>query len=204
MKLLLFDFDGTIVDSLRVAFKAYNSIAKSYGIKEFKNEKDFSRLYDKNIYESFIEQGVPRERINDFMIDLRNAFFDKGYSALLFPGIKEAIESLATKNKVIIITSNLSPAVRKLLSDAGLSGISDVLGGDQGRSKVEKIKNVMNRYPEVDIYYIGDTVGDVLEGKKAGVKTVAVTWGYHGKAKLKRAKPDYIADRAEELVKILN
>lgn len=202
-KILLFDFDGTIIDSLDVAHKAYNSIANKYRLKKFKNKKSFAKLYDKNIYESFVEHGLLKEDMEKFMIDLRKSFFDNGYNAKLFPGIRKALELLVKNNKIIIITSNLSDVVDRLLNDAKINFISEVIGGDKSKSKVEKIESVKIKYLNKEIYYIGDTFGDVLESKEAGIKTIAVTWGYHSKTKLKKAKPDYIVDNAEELVEIL-
>ncbi len=204
MNVLLFDFDGTIVDSLKVAHKAYNAVAKQYKLKKIVHEKDFSALYDQNIYQSFLKQGVPQEKIGKFMLDLRNAFFNNGYRADIFPGVRKTFALLAKDNLIFIVTSNLSPAVKKLLNDAKLSGVTEILGGDHGKSKVKKIEYIKPLYPEATIYYIGDTVGDIVEGKQAGVKTVAVTWGYHSKAKLQKAEPDYIVDKPKELVEILN
>jgi len=53
-----------------------------------------------------------------------------------------------------------------------------------------------------DIYYIGDTTGDIKEGKEAGVKTVGVTWGWHSKALLAASRPDYLFDTPEDLLQL--
>ncbi len=51
-------------------------------------------------------------------------------------------------------------------------------------------------------YYIGDTAGDVREAKQAGVKAVAVTWGWHSRETLEAAGPDFIVQEPEDLLKI--
>jgi phosphoglycolate phosphatase len=69
-------------------------------------------------------------------------------------------------------------------------------------SKKEKILYAIKKYQVApqDIYYIGDTTGDIKEGKEAGVKTVGVTWGWHSKEKMASAKPDYLFDTPQELL----
>ena len=52
-------------------------------------------------------------------------------------------------------------------------------------------------------FFITDTVGDIKIARKSGLRTIAVTWGFHGKIVLKKAKPDYIVSTFNELSKIL-
>lgn len=72
-------------------------------------------------------------------------------------------------------------------------------------SKVEKIRHITERsgMQGNGTFYIGDTVGDILEAKQAGVKTVAVTWGWHTKEQLSVANPDSLIDSPEELLEII-
>jgi phosphoglycolate phosphatase len=51
-------------------------------------------------------------------------------------------------------------------------------------------------------FYIGDTTGDILEAREAGVQTVAVTWGWHSREKLVAVHPDFLVDRPEELLRM--
>lgn len=53
------------------------------------------------------------------------------------------------------------------------------------------------------IIFIGDTAGDISEGKQAGVETIGVSWGYNTKEQISDAKPDFIADTVEELGELL-
>ncbi len=61
---------------------------------------------------------------------------------------------------------------------------------------LEKYKTI----PE-NAVFITDTVGDVLEARKCGVKAIAVTWGFHGEATLQKAKPAKIVSTSEDLLK---
>lgn len=197
----MFDYDGTIVDTLDVAYKAYNTIASGYNLSSMKSKRDFVKLYENNFYSSLLNLGINEEDIQKFNRKLRDMFLKCGYSSKLFPGMKRAVNKLAEKNMVVVITSNITSTIQKSVKKAGLN-IHEILGGDKEPSKVKKILFVKERHPNAEIYYIGDTKGDILEGREAGVKTIGVTWGYHSKKILKRAKPDFIVDKSEELLEI--
>jgi len=200
-KILLFDFDGTIVDSIDVALEAYNAIAYDYSLPKMQDKKAFVKLYDDNFYSSLMKLGLLREKIQDFTRELREWFLKCGYGAKLFSGMKEVVNKLAEKNQLIVITSNIGFTVKGLIKEAGLN-IEEVLGGDKETSKMKKILSVKKRFPDAELYYIGDTKGDVLEGQRAGVKTIAVSWGYHAREELEKVEPDFIVNKPEELLNI--
>jgi phosphoglycolate phosphatase len=79
----------------------------------------------------------------------------------------------------------------------------DVLGADFNFSKVEKILYAKGHYgmDARHTAYICDTAGDIREAREAGVKTVAVTWGWHPRERLERARPDAIVERPEDLLR---
>jgi len=86
-----------------------------------------------------------------------------------------------------------------MLAEAGLNPTPPVLGAEQARSKVEKIQTIAARHPNAEIYYVGDTRGDILEARQAGAKAVGAAWGWHGADRLRQANPDFIAESLEEL-----
>lgn len=202
MRILLFDYDGTIIDSTKAVHDAFNKAAEKYELKPAVNYYDFIKLYDKNVYESIVEMGLPRSRLREFFDEWRKPFLSVNGKVKLFDGIKEVIHELSKKDYIIIITSNSKKVIEISLERFKLSGIREIMGGDEEMSKVEKIEKIKNRFKGHDIYYIGDTKGDILEAKKAKVKAVAVSWGVHPRKRLQGAKPDFIADKPEVLLKI--
>ena len=113
------------------------------------------------------------------------------------------LENLSKNNIVIIITSNLTNVVKESLKLKNINYFEEVIGADKETSKVKKIESIKLRYKDNDYFYIGDTKGDIIEGRKAGVKTIAVTWGWHSEEKLKEENPDFIVHTPEELVNLL-
>ena len=70
-------------------------------------------------------------------------------------------------------------------------------------SPEEKIEKIKDKYPNKNYYYICDTQGDIIEGNQAKIKTIAVTWGWHSKKKLRKVKPDYFVDSPNDLTNFL-
>ena len=119
----------------------------------------------------------------------------------LFPEMAEVIDRLGAANPVVVITSSRTADVEAILSEHGVSGVAEVIGGDVEPSKTRKIRAVRERFGEsLPAWYVCDTVGDVHEARDAGAVTVGVTWGWHGEERLLSAGPDLIARRPGDLL----
>ena len=199
--IFVFDFDGVIADSLHVVVPAYNKIASSFDLNPVASKEEFTELFNGNLYDGLQEWGLTEERLESFLQELSDRILDNIEDIPLFDHMDRILERLTHQgHEVLIITSNTSRIINRFLQYYGVKEIKEVLGVEYGRSKVEKINKVKQRYSEETIYYIGDTVGDIVEGKKAGVKTVVVTWGFHARNKLEENTPDHILDEPEELL----
>lgn len=201
-KVLLFDYDGTIVDSSELVLDSYNQIAEKYGLSEIDSNGEFVSLYDENVFNSLMKKGLPASRVSEFFADWRKPYFTNHASLKAFPKMKEIIKELSKHAEIYIITSNSTDAIEKSIENLNIKGIRKVIGGDVERSKVQKIKQIKKEHSDEEVYYIGDTKGDVKEAKEAGVKSVAVTWGLHDRKRLEKEKPDFIVDEPEELLEI--
>jgi phosphoglycolate phosphatase len=82
------------------------------------------------------------------------------------------------------------------------SYFQDIFGSDFRFSKKEKIDYALAKYriARERAFYIGDTAGDILEARAAGVRSVAVTWGWHSRERLAAVNPDYLVDTPEGLL----
>ena len=200
-RVLLFDFDGVIVDSIDVCMKRVIDVCKEQGYSKIATKKDFLSLYDNNFYENLVKRGVPKEEvpnlIKEFHIELREQRRIK-----LFSRMKEVLKELSTHNKIFIVTSNFTKPVKEFLKINCIDCFEEVLGADKETSKVKKMNYVKSKFKGYELFYIGDTKGDIIEGKKAGVKTIAVSWGWHSEEKLKKAKPDIMIHSPNELINL--
>lgn len=197
----IFDFDGVIADSLDTVVSVYNRICYKYGLREVNDKSEFTDLFNGNFYDGLAEAGMTPKASSEFLQGMTEGIMDAMENIPLFPGMGEVLEELSRKHRVVIITSNSSQPVAKFLENNNITSIQEVVGMEDGKSKVKKMEKVKNKHPDAQFYYIGDTTGDIYEGRKAGVITVAATWGFHGKEKMMSASPDMVANSPSELLK---
>ena len=203
MKLFLFDFDGVIVDSLDVYEKTVTDCLDVIGQPLTRGREEFLELFDGNFYESLVEKGVDLDKFMNASVEILAKI---NYVDMRpFPAVGPVLRELKNNHPMVVISSNDTPTIQEALGLYGLDGIfDDVLGSDFMLSKKDKILHIIDKYhvEKHDIYYIGDTAGDIREGREAGVKTVGVTWGWHTKDKMLAAAPDYLFDKPEDLLKL--
>jgi phosphoglycolate phosphatase len=201
-RVLIFDYDGTILDSLEVFIKNFINACKKNGFEKIDSKAKFLKLFEKNLYDGMIDFGVNKEKIPKILEDLKRDLSKDMIKLQLFGGVKEMLKELSKENKMIIITSNVTKVVEDSLKSKNINCFEEVIGADKETSKVKKIESVKSKFKNYEYFYIGDTKGDMLEGKKAGAKTIAAAWGWHNKRKLKEGNPDFVVDSPEELVKL--
>lgn len=203
MKLLLFDFDGVLVDSLDVYEKTVSDCLEKINQPLTRGREEFLELFEGNFYESLVQKGINLNKFIEASVDILAAV---DYNAMKpFTAIRPVLDELQKHHILIVISSNDSPTIKEALRIYDFNGIfREILGSDFMFSKKDKILYAIKKYqvtPE-DIYYIGDTTGDIKEGKQAGVKTVGITWGWHSKEKMASSNPDYLFDDPRDLMKL--
>jgi phosphoglycolate phosphatase len=203
MKLFLFDFDGVLVQSLEVYEKTVTLVLKKINKPLTRGREEFLELFEGNFYESLVKRGVDLKEFVEASVDI---FAQINYNEMKpVAAMLPVVEALQKNNILLVISSNDSVTIQKALEKFGYDGyFQEVLGSDFMLSKKDKMTYALDKYqlsPE-DIYYIGDTTGDIVEGRQAGVKTVGVTWGWHDKKRMAAAKPDYLMETPEDLLKL--
>ncbi|MEW6740351.1 MAG: HAD family hydrolase [Nitrospirota bacterium] len=212
VKLIIFDLDGTLIDSSIDITNAINYAIEPYGVKPITIEETISlvgegitRLMEK-IVVSHQPSAISLSR--DLLVE---RFLDY-YSAHLvdrttvYPGVRETLERLKDYKKAVI--SNKREALStKILNDLGLLKYLDlVVGSDTTPERkpspipILHVLSKLNIKPE-DAVIVGDSNFDIEAGKAAGIKTIAVTYGYRPLDLLKGA--DFIINRMDKLLDIL-
>jgi phosphoglycolate phosphatase len=195
-----------LVDSFERLLQKAREAQASLGAGRAPRKEDFENSADLNSEHMAKTLGIPERLHSRFAHNVFTLLkHDSGYDAL-FPGIASVIRSLAPQHTITVITANLGFNVRKVMHQNGLSScISVVFDGAQPGTKSEKIYAALRRFNKdpSDTFMIGDTIGDIRQGKIAGVKTIAVTWGFQNEQLLSRETPDYLIDSPEDLLDIL-
>ena len=201
----MFDYDGVIVDSLNVFATTFLAASHACGYTGIKTREQVVRLFDGNFFEKLSQLGLSSDKVDEILRDAYSRKVQKYFTEVKpFQGMHESLSALSDRNVLAVITSNDSQLVWKFLKKEGLACFDEVAGADQERSKVKKIQKLMARYQELPAVYVGDTKGDMLEGRQAGAVTVAVTWGWHSVEKLTEGAPDYMVHSVAELEKRLS
>jgi phosphoglycolate phosphatase len=201
--LLLFDFDGVLVDSLEIYSAAVIRCLERIGTPIVKSREDFLDLFEGNLYESMEARGVNlAEYANAAREIMRGVDFD---AMEPFDGLAPVLASLSREHRLVVISSNASKTIARMLVRFGFeSFFAEVLGADFLVSKKEKIDHALAKYGVAvqRTFYIGDTAGDIREARAAGVRPVAVTWGWHGRERLIAAQPEFLIETPAGLLSL--
>jgi phosphoglycolate phosphatase len=219
--LVMLDYDGVIVDSLDIFCRVCAETFREHGLSQYATPKSALALLDANWYDALAAAGVPSRVVDALETAYAAATSSDAPGAPApFAGMPEVIERLARTNTVVVITSSHTDIVQRYLADRRIGGVTKVLGYDTDTNKSRKIQAARRRHgvrltplrsryvrggaPQAQLrltpWYIGDTVGDILEARAAGVATVDVTWGWQDADKLRQAQPDRMADTPLDLL----
>ncbi len=203
LSLFLFDFDGVLVDSLDLYADAVARSLQRIGTPIVKNKEDYLALFDGNFYESMAARGVDLSAYNEAVKEILPRI---DYDAMKpYDGLIPVLAALGKDHLLAVVSSNGYRTIRTMLDRFGFAPyFREILGADFRISKKEKIVYALEKYkiPGERAFYIGDTAGDILEARAAGIGSVAVTWGWHSRERLAAAGPDFLVDTPEELLAI--
>lgn len=194
MKLILFDFDGVLVDTFGIVY--------SLGLETNPNlsEEEYKSFFNGNIHEAKRSDGASIS----YRLDYEDQYKIKTRELKIPEKLKEMLRELSLDYTLAIISSTESLSITKILSREGAdSYFVDILGRDVHKSKVVKIKMFLEKYgiSPKDAVFITDTVGDIIEARECEVRSIAVTWGFHDAETLQKAKPEKIVNTPEDLLK---
>ena len=205
---LLFDFDGTVFDTVEGITKSIQYALRKHGRDaELEELRCFAGppLVDKfmEVYE------VSKEEAEQLVTDFRERYVPIGvYESSPFPGIRELLEAVrAVGKKTAIATSKPQALAELLLQRAGLRNLFDVVVGSGGGVNNDAKWQIVNRAMELcgskpeDCVLVGDTKYDVEGAKKCGIPCIGVRWGYAAEGELETAGAAAIVETPGEIEK---
>ncbi len=204
MKTVIFDFDGTIADSLGLVVEIYRQLTNDTRQLTSAEYEALRKLPAQKVARSI---GVPLWRIPFLVRKGRKIMHSRLSEVQVFEGLPQALERLQEQGYALrIVTSNSVENVQKFLNEHDLSEYFSDIVGDVGlfnKAKVLRkiIKN--DRLDAVQSYYVGDEARDIVASKKAGIRIVSVAWGYNHEDLLRDLQPYAIARTPHELVNII-
>jgi len=204
IKALIFDYDGVIFDTVKIAWDIVKAVCDKYCKRKIKTKKEFLDIYKTNFYSAMEERGVTDSDMDKLKAD--SIKFLKRKHPKPFRGIKKVMNELAKKYKIAIVSSNYTDVMKHALSKAKiLDDFNLVLGAEHEEHKTKKIRLCLKKFnlKPSEAVFVTDTIGDIKEAKKVKLKTMAVTWGFHKKKSLIKVKPTFIADKPSDMIKVI-
>jgi len=209
--LIIFDLDGTLVDSRDDIANAVNFTLKKIGLKE-KSISEISSYIGTGI-EDLIGKSLGNKQ--EVLLTRALSVFEKYYrkhstdNSVLYPNVKEILEYFKNKRKMIVTNRNYEFALIVLNKLGIYDYFENVVGGDDigcmkpSSCPLDISMNRLNTNKEEAII-VGDMDIDIVAGKKAGIITCGVTYGIGKKEDIIKAKPDFIIDDIINLKNIIH
>ena len=189
--ILLFDLDGTLIDSTEAILESFHTACSKLGFPS-PSDEHIKRLIGYPLDYMFAHVGVSEEQVWDFVDAYKEHYrVISKQKTVLLPNAKEAVEEAAAFARLGIVTTKTGRYSRELMEHFGLLHYFEVLVGREDvknpKPHPEPIVNaveMMHPQKGEDIYMVGDTKLDMECAKEAGVKAVGVLCGYGGKEEL--------------------
>jgi phosphoglycolate phosphatase len=209
MKLVLFDVDGTLVDSQNIIVAAQRAAFEAHGLEPPSRERSLSIVGITLVQAMAVLAGpkAPAESIAETYKQVFNELRkDPAYAEPLFPGAREVLERLARREDIQlgICTGKSRRGVAHLIETHGWDQLFTLIKtADDAPSKPDPgmILQAMaeTAAAPADTIMIGDTTFDMQMARAAGATPIGVSWGYHPVAAVREAGAELIVDSYPEL-----
>ncbi len=204
-KTIVFDFDGTLANSLQIAIEVYNSVAPYFNTRRIRNE-EINHFRNSSPKEIFKELNIQNWKLPLLLFFVKYQFHKKVNKVEFIDGMKEVVIELKNSGYQLgILTNNSKNTIQKFLMREGIENYFNFIytaksfyGKDK---KLEKLIKDYNLEKE-SVIYIGDEVKDIEACKKVGISIVSVSWGTSSSAMLKTYYPTYLVNNPEEILTI--
>jgi phosphoglycolate phosphatase len=203
---VLFDWDGTLVDSAERTFRCYAQVFAVFGI-HFDRET-FERTYSPDWYRTYEGVALPREAWAE--ADARWVACYETETSHLVEGARDALERLSRARRVLgIVSSGDASRVRSEMAALGVASLfaTAVCGGETARRKPhpEPLLTALERLavPPAECAYVGDSPEDVAMARAAGALAVGVPGGFPNRDALRASSPDLLVPSIDAAVTAL-
>lgn len=206
---LLFDLDGTLIDSVRLILDSYHHTLRVHGLPP-RSDAEWLRGVGTPLRVQFREWDDGTGRIEEMVATYRDynlAHHDMMVRA--YDGVGDMLRGVkAAGKRTALVTSKNRQGSLRGLDLTGLTGYIDLLVcADDVVNPKPHPEPVMKALAQLgadarSAVFIGDSVHDMHSGRAAGVQTAAVLWGPFGRADLEESHPDVWLERPDEVLRL--
>lgn len=196
---IVFDFDGTLVDTFALALNIFCELTRRQPMPD----EDISRLRGMSPRELMAELKIHLWQLPLLGRRTRRMLAQRLDSIELVPEIEAVIRTLSRDYHLFILTTNSASNVREVLRRlkivdqfVGIYGNAGVLHKERGLRQLLRQNQLRAR----DVWYVGDEVRDIEAAHRVGMPVMAVSWGFNNIAALERHHPDILVFSPDELI----
>ena len=210
IKGVIFDFDGVIADSLPIILKYLPEIAKENGYTDLQkkvekkhnvkinNIKKMKKIFRDETAKDFLNDlkkfNISRTKFLILLNSLRNKLHSDVSKVKVFPGIKQTLRNISKKYKTGMISSSKEKFISDFFKKNKLTKLKYAITGVSLFGKTVRINKMVKQMnlKKKEVIFITDETRDIESCKKAGIKSIAVTWGFESKKLLKKGSKKVI------------
>ncbi len=212
---VLFDFDGTVFDTVEGITKSVQYALKKHGIEA---ETEALRCFaGPPLVDMFMEKyGGVQAQAEQMVVDFRERYVPVGvYESRPFPGIGDFLKKLKDAGlQIAVATSKPQPMAELLLERSELRKHFDVVVGSHPtlnndrkaeiiRKTLEECRKLLPEGKKLEAVMIGDTKYDALGAAECGIPCIGVCWGYAAPGEMEQAGAISMAGTVQDLLQIL-
>ncbi len=203
MKTIIFDFDGTIADSLELVIEIYRQLTGDNRKLTVSEREALRKLPAQRVMKTL---GVSVWRLPFLVRKGRKIMHSRLDEVAVFEGLPDVLRTLQERGYTMrIVTSNSAKNVEFFLDKHALNSyFTDIVGnaGLFGKARVLRRIVTSEKLDLAQTYYVGDEARDITASKKAKLPIVAVGWGYNHTTLLQDLEPYALAEKPSDLLKI--
>ncbi len=211
-KAVIFDMDGTILNTLEDLKNATNYSLRQFGMPERSLEE--VRMFVGNGIRKLVERAVPSGTSEEKIVQVFDVFLEyyeihSADNTSPYPGILELVEKLKKSGIKTAVSTNKADVPAQELGREYFNGIFDLIVGQQDGLKVKPAPDSVNKILSIldiqkkDAIYIGDSDVDVQTAKNSGLDFIGVSWGFRGREFLEKNGAKNIVDNANEILDLV-
>ncbi|QIG81996.1 HAD hydrolase-like protein [Sphingosinithalassobacter tenebrarum] len=206
IKLVIFDFDGTLSDSGEWFLSVVDELAKRFKFRTVTDD-EVEMLRHRSTRDVIQYLGIPNWKLPFIARYVRKLVYKRHYEFHLFPGVGEMLDRLRkTDMRIALVTSNAEPNVRAILGEENASKIEIFSCGSSLYGKAPKFRRVVKRagLAPRQVLAVGDETRDVDAAREVGMRAGSVLWGYASETALAGVAPDVTFRTTEEIVEYVS
>jgi len=202
---VLFDFDGTLADTFDEGLQILNSLAVEFKFRPLVGP-DVEKARDMTTRQVMKFLEVPARKLPRISHHGVRRLRERMHTIKPFPGVKELLAELRADGlRIGIVTSNSEENVNTFFALHGLEKPEFVRSSSRLLGKARVIRQTMRefKFSNGETLFVGDETRDIEACKRAGLRCVAVTWGYNSKLALETQRPFRIIAGTNELLSVI-